>query len=258
MTSPQPPFGGPAGYQPGTPPAGPLPTGRPTQPNAPAPQTPAPQAPAPKRGNLLTSRPAIGAAALVVGLALGAGSAGGGGATSAVPAASPAPTVTVTTTATATPSAPTTSESAEPEPEPSVEPEPEPEPEPTTAKPAKKSYKTLSSRKFKQFAKNPDAYLGKTYVIYGEVTQFDAATGTDTFRADTGPKKLKISYGYVDYQQNTMLTGDESELKELVEGDCFRAKVTVLGSYSYDTQIGGNTTVPLLMVDSVSVYGSTD
>lgn len=249
MTSPQPPFGGPSGYQPGPVPSGPRPADQGTPP------TPPPA----KRGKLLTSKPVIGAAALLVGVALGAGSAGGGGgATSAVPA--PAPTVTVTTTATATPSV-AASPSSEPTSEPTVEPVPTPEPEETTAeptKPAKKDYKTLSSRAFKKFAKDPDSHLGKTYVIYGEITQFDSATGTDTFRADTGPKKLKISYGYTDYSQNTILTGDESKLEDLVEGDCFKAKVTVLGSYSYDTQIGGNTTVPMLRVDSISVYGSTD
>ena len=127
-----------------------------------------------------------------------------------------------------------------------------------TPKPKPKTYSALSSRQFKLLAKDPDSFIGKTYVVYGEVTQFDAATGTDTFRADTGPKKLRVSYGYVDYGQNTILTGKESRLKKLVEGDCFTAKVTVLGSYSYDTQAGGNTTVPSLQADSISVYDSTD
>ncbi len=110
MTGSQPPF---PGYQPGPaayPPPGPGPT----------------PDPAPKRANPLTSRPVIGAAALLLGAALGAGAAGGSG-EAAIPAA--APTVTVTATTTASPS-PTPSESAEPEPEPTAEVEPEPEPEP--------------------------------------------------------------------------------------------------------------------------------
>jgi hypothetical protein len=61
----------------------------------------------------------------------------------------------------------------------------------------------------------------------------------------------------VDYPQNSFLSGEESQLTKLVEGDCFTAKVTVLGSFSYDTQSGGNTTVPLFQVDSIKVYGST-
>jgi hypothetical protein len=133
-----------------------------------------------------------------------------------------------------------------------------PEPAPVVTPVAKKVYRKLSSRAFKQVAKDPDSYIGKTYYVYGEITQFDSATGVDTFRADLGYKKLRISYGFVNYSQNAILTGTESRLKKYVEGDCFTAKVTVLGSYSYDTQIGGNTTVPSFQVDSISRYGSTD
>jgi len=124
--------------------------------------------------------------------------------------------------------------------------------------PPKKVYKALSSRGFKQVAKDPDSYIGRTYIVYGEITQFDSATGVDTFRADLGYKKLRPSYGYVNYPQNAMLNGTESRLAKYVQGDLFTAKVTVLGSYSYDTQSGGNTTVPSFQVDSISRYGSVD
>ncbi|MGC3993500.1 MAG: hypothetical protein QM779_05135 [Propionicimonas sp.] len=259
MTTPQPPFPGqpgsvpPAGYQPAAPDPTPYASGSPYasdpqfagQPNG-QPNPGAPVPPAPKRSHALTSKAVIGVAALVIGLVLG--SAAGGSGKTATTTAEAVPTVTVTATETATYEA--TAEAEETE-EPSDDPTEEPEP-------AKTSYKILSSRGFKLLAKDPDSYIGKTYIIHGEVTQFDSATGTDTFRADTGPKKLRISYGFVDYEQNSILTGDKSKLKKLVEGDCFNAKVTVLGSYSYDTQIGGNTTVPLFEVDSISVYGSTD
>ena len=90
--------------------------------------------------------------------------------------------------------------------------------------------------------KKPDAFIGKRFIIYGEVTQFDAATGEDAFLADTAHKNT-TEYGYFD-GENTMLTGDASDLSDVVENDVFKATVTVLGSHSYDTQIGGNTTVP--------------
>ncbi|TDB69924.1 hypothetical protein [Micromonospora sp. KC723] len=117
-------------------------------------------------------------------------------------------------------------------------------------KPKPPSYKTLSARQWKLIAKNPDAYLGKHYVVYGRVTQFDAATGTDTFRANVAHRRMPDEY---DYETNTMFSGSESDLTNLVEDDIFRANVTVLGSYSYDTQIGGQTTAPLLLVDSIKV-----
>ncbi|HEY3340211.1 MAG TPA: DUF2510 domain-containing protein [Propionicimonas sp.] len=127
------------------------------------------------------------------------------------------------------------------------------------AKASKKSpYATLTSRQFKLLAKDPDSYAGKTYVLYGEITQFDAATGRGAFLAHSGPKKLRISHGYTTFAQNSQFSADEIMFGDLVEGDCFTAKVTVLGAYTYDTQAGGNTTVPRFQVDSISVYGSTD
>ena len=47
----------------------------------------------------------------------------------------------------------------------------------TPAAPPKPVYHKLTARKWAQIVKDPDAYQGKTYVIYGEVTQFDANTG---------------------------------------------------------------------------------
>jgi hypothetical protein len=115
----------------------------------------------------------------------------------------------------------------------------------------------LTARAFEVLAKNPDAQIGNAYIIYGEVTQFDAATGTDTFRADIGATKSKIQYKMADYDQNSMLTGDAATLADTVEGDCFQAKVICKGSFSYDTQIGGSTTVPKFEVVSIKRYGST-
>ncbi len=251
MTDPQYPANGPQNFPPASQPVpgSPMPPQAGGEPSGPSGQPAAPPPPAGKRGNILTSKPAIGIAALIIGLVLGTGTGSGKTASGSAPA----PTITVTATQTTT---------IEATPEDNGSPEPTTEPSDDTTEtptaPPKRSYESLSSRKFKLMAKDPDSYIGKTYVVYGEITQFDSATGTDTFRADTGPKKLRISYGFVDYSQNTILSGSESKLKKLVEGDCFTAKVTVLGSYSYDTQIGGNTTVPLLQVDSISVYGSTD
>lgn len=116
--------------------------------------------------------------------------------------------------------------------------------------PAKASYKTLTEREWKLIAKNPDAYTGKTYVVYGTVTQFDAATGNDSFRANVGHKNMGEDY---EYETNTLLTGSAPALTNLVEGDEFRANVSVLGSFSYDTQMGGNTTAPSLSVAAIKV-----
>jgi hypothetical protein len=149
------------------------------------------------------------------------------------------------------PSAVTTVEPAPPAPAP--EPVVETPPPPT----AKTVYKAISAREFAKVCKDPDSYIGRTFILWGEVTQFDAATGTDSFRANTGPAKRRIEYGMTDYSQNSMMTGDASILSDVVAGDCFGARVTCWGSLSYDTQIGGSTTVPQFRVDAISRYGST-
>jgi hypothetical protein len=61
--------------------------------------------------------------------------------------------------------------------------------------------------------------------------------------------------GYVSYPTNTVLDGDASLLNPVVQNDLFTAKVTVTGSLSYTTEMGGSTTVPELHVDSITVTG---
>jgi hypothetical protein len=98
---------------------------------------------------------------------------------------------------------------------------------------------------------------GEAIIVYGQVRQFDSATGTDTFRASVDGVVHKPSCGYVDYEKNTVLTSPGgAELGDLVQDDLFKAEVVVAGSLSYDTQIGGSTTVPLLLVTKITVTGT--
>ncbi|MGH3502866.1 MAG: hypothetical protein ACRDQA_18530 [Nocardioidaceae bacterium] len=130
--------------------------------------------------------------------------------------------------------------------------------QPATHKPDPKPHKHVSVRKFRKIAKDPDSYLGKRVIIFAEVTQFDSATGTDAFLAYAGAEKKRPEYGFVDYTQNTMFTGTEHQLGDVVQGDLVKVRATCLGSLDYDTQIGGQTTVPMFQVDKVKRYGSVD
>lgn len=112
------------------------------------------------------------------------------------------------------------------------------------------TYDQLTARRWARIAKDPEARIGEFYVVYGVVTQFDAATGPDMFRADVDGIRHSESYLY---PTNTVLSGDASKLAEIVTGDSFTANVEVLGTITYDTQIGGSTTVPHLSVDSIKV-----
>ena len=189
----------------------------------------------------------VGAMALIVGIGLGA-LGNDLRATTAVPAE----TVTATATATKTVTEPTAKASPTKSQEPTAK-STSAKPRPTRTAQSPEAVRP-TKREWAKVVKNPEAYSGQRYVIYGQVTQFDSATGTDTFRADTAHTDTTDS-GYFD-GANTILTGDEDDLSDLVQDDVFRASVTVIGSFDYDTQIGGNTTVPHLTLNNLKVIGN--
>lgn len=98
-------------------------------------------------------------------------------------------------------------------------------------------------------AKDPDAWAGRKIVVYGVITQFDSATGATLFRADTGPAPMTDVY---DYDQNTLVTARDADMvANFVEKDRVTMFVEVQGATTYDTQIGGSTTVPSLMANII-------
>jgi hypothetical protein len=139
-------------------------------------------------------------------------------------------------------------------PAPTLAPTPKPTPKPTpvpTPKPI--TYATLSDRSWAKVVKAPDNYIGTGYALWGCISQFDAATGLDTFRAETSNKKRE--YWFSD-GVNAFFSGDASRLADFVQDDVVYMKVLSMGSFSYDTQNGGNTTVPLFEIVSISRKGS--
>jgi hypothetical protein len=116
------------------------------------------------------------------------------------------------------------------------------------------NYNTIGSRDYALITKSPDAHAGERYVLYGYVTQFDSATGPDAFLADTDAEQHTEWY---EYETNTFVVADDpSILSPVVEDDLVKMYVEVVGSFSYDTQIGGNTTVPQVTVRMIEVVGS--
>jgi len=116
------------------------------------------------------------------------------------------------------------------------------------------NYQPISSRDYALLVKNPDAAKGRKLIVYGVVTQFDPATGTSDFRANTGADNSARIY---DYDENTLLHApDPAILKDVVEKDMVTMYVDVVGSQSYDTQIGGHTTAPLFNVYIIKVNSS--
>lgn len=139
---------------------------------------------------------------------------------------------------------------------------PQPTPKPTdaptpapTPKPAKVEYKKLSDRSWQKVVKAPDSYIGRTYQVWACISQFDAATGLDTFRGEASNKNCE--YWYLD-GDNALFTGDEDQLADFVQEDVVVMNVMTLGSFSYSTQIGGETTVPWFDVVKITRKGSCD
>ena len=123
-----------------------------------------------------------------------------------------------------------------------------------TLTPAPVAYKTLAARNWKLLVKSPDRYAGKGYVIWACISQFDAATGEDMFRGDSSYKNLKGDFWL--YGENSAFTGDATRLADFVEDDVVVMNVISTGSYGYDTQAGGNTTVPSFEVKKITRKGS--
>ncbi len=136
-------------------------------------------------------------------------------------------------------------------------PTPEPTPRPTTKpKPTPRpSYQKLGKRAWQKLLRSPDDHIGERVQVWGCISQFDAATGGDSFRAQA--LYARTQYWWTD-GDNVFFTGDEADLDDFVEDDVVWMNATVLGSYSYDTTIGGNTTVPLFLVDKIKHKGSCE
>ena len=160
----------------------------------------------------------------------------------------PAPTARPTT-------APTPEPTSTPTPAPTPVPTPTPAPTPAPTPPPAPSYAKLSDRQWALILKTPDDYVGKRFELWTCIWQFDAATGPEAFLGNASNKKQEY---WNLYGENTSFTGPTDRLSEFVEGDIVFMKVRSLGSYSYDTQAGGNTTVPQFYIEGLSLKGNCD
>lgn len=116
------------------------------------------------------------------------------------------------------------------------------------------SYAAISDREWAIVERDPDAYIGERYVLYGHVTQFDANTGPTEFLASTSGEPKRNWY---DYEVATYAAAHDVEtVRDVVTNDLVTLHVEVLGSYSYATVLGGFNSVPLVQVNVISVDGS--
>lgn len=163
-------------------------------------------------------------------------------------------------------SAPEQSESS-PSPTPTPTPTPTPSPEatetvspPASATPDLSTFYPTDERSWALVAKDPDSYSGTNVILYGSIMQFDSATGRCAMIISTAATQQEYSF---DYEQNVMaVSGDWDStcpvFDPLVEDDNVKIWATIDQSFSYDTQIGGNTTVPLVEVWYVELLPATE
>jgi hypothetical protein len=144
-------------------------------------------------------------------------------------------------------------ESTAPEASEPVAPAPAPEP----AGPDLSTFTEIAERDLALMVKNPDASIGQNLIAYGNITQFDAATGRCGFLASISSGIKESSY---EYEHNSIHSAEApcAILDPIVEGDSVKLWLTSTGSYSYDTQIGGNTTVPSFEVLQVELLPATE
>lgn len=116
----------------------------------------------------------------------------------------------------------------------------------------KASYRPVSSRDWQLVAKNPDGHIGELYVVYGRVMQADSAMGSFQIRVNTDGQQVE-SY---DFDINTVVDAGLASFKEVVEDDLVTMWVSVTGSETYDTTMGGSVTAPKVEANIVEVYGS--
>ena len=118
-----------------------------------------------------------------------------------------------------------------------------------------KNYGNVDARSLAQIVKDPDGASGQKVITYARISQFDSATGTCAFRADTAHKQQESTW---DYDHNSMYTAetgaaDCAGLSEFVADDVVQIYATVDGSQRYKTMIGGQNVVPVFSIDSIKL-----
>lgn len=116
----------------------------------------------------------------------------------------------------------------------------------------KASYRAVTSRDWQLVAKNPDAHRGELYVVYGRVMQADSAMGSYQIRVNTDGQQVE-SY---DFDINTVVDSGLASFSEVVEDDLVTMWVSVTGSETYDTTVGGSVTAPKVEANIIEVYGN--
>jgi hypothetical protein len=117
--------------------------------------------------------------------------------------------------------------------------------------PSCKSYQAIGDQMWIKIADNINAYRGRCFTVYGQVSQWDYGTEHSFFAGVGGAKQIPYSGG-VSYPTTAYLTGKASMFTNITQQDLFAANVRVLGVYT-ETLGNGQASMPELFVDSLHV-----
>lgn len=119
------------------------------------------------------------------------------------------------------------------------------------------TFHEVDDRELALIAKSPKTHVGEKIIINGSVTQLDSATGPCAMRVNIGATYQPQTY---DYETNSIVfdSSDDGKdkcptLEPLVQDDNVKLWVMVGGSETYDTQIGGSTTVPVFAASKAEI-----
>ncbi|MFZ2529001.1 MAG: hypothetical protein WAX14_15325 [Rhodococcus sp. (in: high G+C Gram-positive bacteria)] len=112
----------------------------------------------------------------------------------------------------------------------------------------------MTERDYALLLKNPVASAGRKIIVYGEVSQFDTATGPSRFMADTSADPIEgDSYFFGDSALVDL--SDPRIGADVAQGDIVRMYVEVRGTFEYENLLGGEMVVPRLRANIIEPVG---
>ncbi|MFJ3405060.1 DUF4190 domain-containing protein [Promicromonospora sp. NPDC090134] len=121
--------------------------------------------------------------------------------------------------------------------------------------PAPEEFVRLDAAQWASIAKDPDKAQGRAVVVFAEVMQFDSTTGPDRFLAGAGVDQPGSAY---ELETQSVFVAEEALLGGVEAGDVLKVHAVVDGSFTYENQIGGASTVPALTVAKIEDVGLAD
>ena len=130
---------------------------------------------------------------------------------------------------------------------------PEITPRPAPSFKLPKSYAKLAKADWAKALDGADKTVAKGYQVWACITQFDTATGRESFRAAASYRK-EPSWSRL--ATNAYFNGTEKQLAPISPGDVVQMNVVGLGAFAYPTKANGTTTLPTFYVTKIAKKGS--